>query len=156
MPLLKSRWKLFAFKHHQISTKPSPRSEFINQKLKGISSPHPWFINRVFMNSGTVSACLIIMKSKRSIPTKDKSAKKWKKRILNIVCQSLSWLGRVTTKPGKWAKLFHSKLHNIVPSWANKQYNQSLFKTKLFFSLENECKAALVKLNNDKYRERNI
>ena len=60
----------------------------------------------------------------------------------------------MTTKPGKWAKLFHSKLHNIVPSWVSKQYNRSLFKTKLFFSLENELKAALVKLYSVKWQIR--
>ena len=150
MPLLKSRWKLFAFKHHQISTKPSPRSEFINQKLKGdlllipdLSTESLW----------TLAQLVLILSSWRAKEVSQLKTKAQKKeRILNIVCQSLSWLGRVTTKPGKWAKLFHSKLHNIVPSWVSKQYNRSLFKTKRFFSLENELKAALVKLYSVKWQ----
>ena len=134
MPLLKSRWKLFAFKHHQISTKPSPRSEFINQKLKGISSPHPWFINRVFMNNGKVSAYLIIMKSKGSVPTKDKSAKKKRKKENSKYCLPVSILARPSDhKTRQMGKTFSLQTTQYCSQLGKQTIQPDPFKTKLFF-----------------------
>ena len=84
------------------------------------------------MNEGTVSAYLIIMKSKGSVPTKDKSAKKKRKKENSKYCLPVSILARPSDhKTRQMGKTFSLQTTILFPAG---QTNNTLYLfTKCFF-----------------------